>query len=48
MVSIVIPAIPGTAYAILAGGLFGLTQGLIAIAIADSIACNFNFYIAKS
>lgn len=47
LVSIVIPAIPGTAYSILAGGLFGFTQGLIAIAIADAIACTFNFYIAK-
>jgi uncharacterized membrane protein YdjX (TVP38/TMEM64 family) len=43
----VIPALPGTAYSILAGGLFGFTQGLIAIAIADAIACTFNFYIAK-
>jgi uncharacterized membrane protein YdjX (TVP38/TMEM64 family) len=47
LVSIVIPAIPGTAYSILAGGLFGFTQGVIAIAIADAIACTFNFYIAK-
>lgn len=47
LVSIVIPAIPGTAYSILAGGLFGFAQGLIAIAIADFIACTFNFYIAK-
>lgn len=47
LVSIVIPAIPGTAYSILAGGLFGFTQGLIAIAIADLLACTFNFYIAK-
>lgn len=47
LVSIVIPALPGTAYSILAGGLFGFTQGLIAIAIADLLACTFNFYIAK-
>jgi uncharacterized membrane protein YdjX (TVP38/TMEM64 family) len=47
LVSIVIPALPGTAYSILAGALFGFTQGLIAIAIADAIACTFNFYIAK-
>jgi len=47
MISIVIPAIPGTGYSLLAGGLFGFTQGLIAIAIADAIACTINFYIAK-
>lgn len=47
MVSIVIPALPGTGYSLLAGALFGFTQGLIAIAIADAIACTINFYIAK-
>lgn len=47
MISIVIPAIPGTGYSLLAGALFGFTQGLIAIAIADAIACTINFYIAK-
>lgn len=33
--SIVIPALPGTAYALLAGGLFGFYQGLIVIILAD-------------
>lgn len=47
VVSIVIPALPGTGYSLLAGALFGFTQGLIAIAIADAIACTINFYIAK-
>ncbi len=47
MVSIVIPALPSTAYSILSGVLFGFVQGIIAIAIADFIACTFNFYIAK-
>lgn len=45
--SIVLPVLPGTAYSILAGGLFGFWQGLIIIAIADLIACTANFYIAK-
>lgn len=47
MVSVVVPAIPSTAYSILSGVLFGFVQGIIVIAIADFIACNFNFYIAK-
>jgi uncharacterized membrane protein YdjX (TVP38/TMEM64 family) len=47
LTSIVIPVLPGTAYSILAGGLFGFTQGLIIIAIADLIACTANFYLAK-
>jgi uncharacterized membrane protein YdjX (TVP38/TMEM64 family) len=47
LTSIVIPALPGSAYSVLAGAVFGFMQGLIIIAIADLIACIFNFYIAK-
>lgn len=46
-VSIVIPAIPSTAYSVLAGTLFGFWQGLAIIAIADFAACTVNFYFAK-
>jgi uncharacterized membrane protein YdjX (TVP38/TMEM64 family) len=45
--SIIVPVLPGTAYAILAGGLFGFTQGLLIVALADLISCTFNFYIAR-
>lgn len=45
--SIVLPVLPGTAYSILAGGLFGFWQGLLIIAIADLIACTLNFYFSK-
>ncbi|MDW8201185.1 MAG: VTT domain-containing protein, partial [Cyanobacteriota bacterium SKYGB_h_bin112] len=45
--SIVIPALPGTAYSILAGTLFGFVEGLIVITIADLLACTTNFWIAK-
>jgi len=47
MVSVVIPALPSTAYSILSGVLFGFVQGIVVIAIADLVACNLNFYIAK-
>ncbi|WP_439566489.1 TVP38/TMEM64 family protein, partial [Gloeocapsopsis crepidinum] len=47
LVSVVIPAIPSTAYSILSGVLFGFVQGIVVIAIADFVACNLNFYIAK-
>jgi uncharacterized membrane protein YdjX (TVP38/TMEM64 family) len=47
LTSIVIPALPGTAYSILAGTLFGFVEGLVVIAIADFIACMTNFLIAK-
>jgi len=46
-VSIAIPAIPSTAYSLLAGTLFGFWQGIIVIAIADLVACSLNFYLAK-
>ena len=45
--SIVIPAIPSTAYSVLAGTLFGFWQGIVLIAIADLAACSGNFYLAK-
>jgi len=47
LTSIVIPVLPGTAYSVLAGGLFGFAQGLLIIAIADLLACTSNFFIAK-
>lgn len=45
--SIIVPVLPGTAYAILAGGLFGFAQGLLIVAFADLTSCSFNFYIAR-
>jgi uncharacterized membrane protein YdjX (TVP38/TMEM64 family) len=45
--SIIVPVLPGTAYAVLAGALFGFTQGLLVIALADLVSCTFNFYIAR-
>ena len=45
--SIIVPVLPGTAYAILAGGLFGFAQGFLVVALADLASCTFNFYIAR-
>lgn len=45
--SVIVPVLPGTAYAVLAGGLFGFTQGLLIVALADFASCGFNFYIAR-
>ncbi len=47
LTSVVVPALPGTAYAILSGALFGFVQGIIVIAIADFLACTTNFFIAR-
>jgi uncharacterized membrane protein YdjX (TVP38/TMEM64 family) len=45
--SVIVPVLPGTAYAVLAGGLFGFLQGLLVVALADLASCTFNFYIAR-
>ncbi len=47
LVSVIIPALPGTAYAILAGGLFGFGPGLMIICLADLISCNLSFYLSR-
>ena len=45
--SVVIPALPGTAYAILSGGLLGFTQGILVIGIADLLSCSLSFLLAR-
>lgn len=45
--SIVIPALPSTAYSLLAGALLGFKQGVISIVLADLIACSLAFYISR-
>lgn len=45
--SVIIPALPGTAYSILAGGLFGFVPGVITICIADLISCSFSFTLSR-
>jgi uncharacterized membrane protein YdjX (TVP38/TMEM64 family) len=45
--SIIIPVLPGTAYSLLAGALFGFGQGLAIILVADAIGCSANFWIAR-
>ena len=47
MVSVLVTAIPSTAYSVLSGTLFGFWKGIIVIFIADFAACCLNFYIAK-
>jgi uncharacterized membrane protein YdjX (TVP38/TMEM64 family) len=47
LTSVIVPVLPGTAYAILAGGLFGFWPGLLVVALADLVSCTFNFYIAR-
>ena len=45
--SIVIPALPGTAYSILAGALLGFKYGYLTICFSDLIACNLCFYLSR-
>ncbi|MGK7932126.1 MAG: TVP38/TMEM64 family protein [Microcystaceae cyanobacterium] len=45
--SVVIPALPGTAYSVLAGGLLGFTQGLWVICLADLASCSLSFFLSR-
>ncbi|MDJ0717644.1 MAG: VTT domain-containing protein [Prochloraceae cyanobacterium] len=47
MVSIVIPALPGTVYSVLAGGLLGFSVGLVVICLADLISCSISFFLSR-
>ncbi|MDJ0724469.1 MAG: VTT domain-containing protein [Prochloraceae cyanobacterium] len=47
MVSIVIPALPGTVYSVSAGGLLGLPVGVTVICLADLVACQISFFLAR-
>ena len=45
--SVVIPALPGTAYSVLSGALLGLGQGLAVICIADLLSCSLSFFLSR-
>ena len=45
--SVVIPALPGTAYSILSGSLFGFSQGLVIICLADLLSCSLSFFLSR-
>ena len=45
--SVIMPALPSTAYSLLAGGLFGFKKGIIIICLADALSCSSSFYISR-
>jgi uncharacterized membrane protein YdjX (TVP38/TMEM64 family) len=45
--SVVIPALPGTAYAILAGGLLGFAPGVLIVCLADLLSCSLSFLLSR-
>ena len=45
--SVVIPALPGTAYSVLSGGLLGFTRGLLVISLADLLSCSLSFFLSR-
>lgn len=45
--SVIIPALPGTAYAILAGGLLGFTKGAAVVCFADLCSCSLSFWLSR-
>lgn len=46
-ISILLPALPSTAYSLLAGALLGFETGLITIFITDVVFCQVAFLVAK-
>ncbi len=46
-ISVVIPALPSSAYSLVAGGLFGFATGLAVICLADIISCTLSFYLSR-
>ena len=46
-ISVVIPVIPGTAFAFAAGLTLGLSEGLLVIVLADLLSCSFSFYLSR-
>ena len=45
--SVVIPALPGTAYSILAGGLLGFGKGMVVVCLSDFLSCSLSFWLAS-
>lgn len=46
-ISVVIPVIPGTAFALVTGLTLGLSQGLLVIILADFSSCSLSFYLSR-
>ncbi len=46
-VSVVIPALPGTAYSILAGSLLGFGEGLAVVCLSDFLSCTLSFWLSR-
>ena len=45
--SIIIPALPGSAYSVLSGGVLGFSQGLLVICLADLLSCSLSFGLSR-
>ena len=46
-VSIILPALPSSAYSLLAGSLLGFQKGYITIVFSDIVFCQAAFFIAR-
>jgi uncharacterized membrane protein YdjX (TVP38/TMEM64 family) len=46
-ISVVIPVIPGTAFAFASGLTLGLREGLLVIVLADFLSCSLSFYLSR-
>ena len=46
--SVILPALPSTAYSILAGSLFGFKKGIFIICLSDICSCSISFFISRN
>jgi len=45
--SVLIPALPGTAYSVLSGGLLGFGKGMLVVCLSDFLSCSLSFWLAS-
>jgi len=45
--SVLIPALPGTAYSLAAGALLGFRDGLIVVCLSDFLSCSISFWLSR-
>lgn len=45
--SVLFPALPGTVYSILSGGVLGFSKGLAVICTADLLSCSMSFFLSR-
>ncbi|MEO1622617.1 MAG: VTT domain-containing protein, partial [Cyanobacteria bacterium J06632_3] len=45
--SVLVPALPGTAYSLAAGALLGFPKGLAVVCLSDFLSCSISFWLSR-